>query len=822
VWLRRILPLLICLLLFAPSALAGTAFYVDCTVTGGTDGAGTYADPYESFADIAQDSFSTGDDIYFLEGSTCTASSGDGKRLDVTWDGTSGDHVVIGCYDGDGDFDCDADRPILDGLNTYPTDSQSETGLIEKYDVGHDYLDITYLKIVNPGSRGIAISGTNNVTIDNLHIFSGMQIKHDSNAAGILIGKVVDFSITNSYIKDFDFKTLTGSWNRVGIVISPAGGPGEFDETYNGTVSGNVLENCRECIDVISHARNITVEKNTIYNAQNVALFIDNASSNVFRHNLIYNDTSHAGAAVGLFVHTEEWQPDCYTNGNKVYGNLVAGLSNAIGFSILRDCTGQHPSNNLFYNNTFVDNGTSGGSDSINFSGVDTIEGTGNEFKNNISYKPTSSIGDHVSSCSPSTGYISFDANIFFGGNAALPGSGDCLNGLIITDPKIYKTSGWRLLSVGTLTGQEFRITPGSSAENTGVQVDTSSDDCVADFTAACLMNLNGVDFTAGPPPTGTTLYDNNDYATQEIGADVSLCTPDKPSITDPTPSETGVPLDREVDSSAFADQSGCTTSHVSSDWEIDTTNQFLSPDKYTYDDATNKITWTPTLPENGLLYIRVRHTNSNGDSEWSDAVYFETVGSPPAGGDIALRVAVTGFTGKWLLIDCGGDEGTGVKWVAAATGGTLYNSTILNCGTAGFDVDESLTAKNILLHNNAGPDIDIATGKTVTASNNSIQDSAKSGDGTYDSGTSDFSKSELFYDFSGGDFRLRRSSYGVDKGTSAIYSGIEVDLLSYAATDGSGDPTSGAEIEIGGYETPPVTGSGRGRLGIGLGMGLN
>jgi hypothetical protein len=303
------------------------------------------------------------------------------------------------------------------------------------------------------------------------------------------------------------------------------------------------------------------------------------------------------------------------------------------------------------------------------------------------------------------------------------------------------------------------------------------------------------------------------------IGA-FGACVPDTPSISDPTGSETGVELNREVDSSAYADQTGCSTSHTSSDWEIDTINTFPSPDKFTYDDAVNKITWTPTMPENSELYIRVRHTNSIGDSAWSDPVYFETVGGTPPGGSIGLLVSVTGFTGKWIQIDCEGEEGTGLKWASGATGGTLYDSTIVNCGTVGLDADESITAKNVLLNNNAGPDINIDTGKTVTASNNSIQDAAKAGAGTYDSGTSDFSKVEVFYDFAGGDLRLRRSSYGVDKGTSAIYSGVEVDIFGKAVTDGSGDPVSGAEIDIGAFESTPYMG--RGPLGMGLGIGLN
>jgi hypothetical protein len=161
------------------------------------------------------------------------------------------------------------------------------------------------------------------------------------------------------------------------------------------------------------------------------------------------------------------------------------------------------------------------------------------------------------------------------------------------------------------------------------------------------------------PSAVETTTDDN-------IGAYEASCVPDIPSITDPTPSETGVPLDREVDSSAFADQSGCSTSHTTSDWEICSDSGCNTVLVSTYDDAGNKITWTPSHPENAQLYIRVRHTNSNGDSLWSPAIYYETVGGTPAGGDIGLRVAVTGFVGKWLVIDCEGEEGTGLKWVAA------------------------------------------------------------------------------------------------------------------------------------------------------------
>ena len=249
---------------------------------------------------------------------------------------------------------------------------------------------------------------------------------------------------------------------------------------------------------------------------------------------------------------------------------------------------------------------------------------------------------------------------------------------------------------------------------------------------------------------TGTDYYING---SEHIGlykkgtfVDFGMCVPATPTISDPSASETNVEVAREVNSSAYADQSGCTTTHVSSDWEICSDTNCYSVTIYTYNDVTNKITWTPTLPTNSSLYIRVRHTNANGDSDWSPSVFFQTVGSIPAGGSISLLISGDNNIAKWLIVDCKSEEAVGIKDASGATGNKIYNTTIVNCGTSGMDVDESVEVKNVLIRNNAGSDIDINTGKTVTASNNAIQDSAKTGAGTYTSGTSDFSKPNPFF----------------------------------------------------------------------------
>lgn len=268
---------------------------------------------------------------------------------------------------------------------------------------------------------------------------------------------------------------------------------------------------------------------------------------------------------------------------------------------------------------------------------------------------------------------------------------------------------------------------------------------------------------------------------------DFGMCVPATPSITNPTASEVDVPLDDTMTSTAFADQSGCSTSHISSDWEIDTTDEFLSPDTYSYSSETNKTTWTPGLPENGELYIRVRHTNLNGDSAWSAPIYFETEGDAPAGGTEAVLLSGDNNVIKWSIINCEGEEITGVKITGA--GNSIYNSNIVNCGVTGLDVDADATVKNVILRDNAGEDLNVDTGITLTCSNMSIEDSDY-GNGTLDGCSGDLSSLDPRLSASN---IISRMSPASNRGTDSIYSGVETDILGQSVTDGAGNYTIGS-----------------------------
>lgn len=528
-----------------------------------------------------------------------------------------------------------------------------------------------------------------------------------------------------------------------------------------------------------------------------------------------------------------------------VYGNSIAGFSGPyndgypgsfINFDTWEDCKPQEMENLYVWGNHSIEN------DIFIF----WPNGGNFTFINNSHFVNNNTISSNCSGCADYACWnsgalvkceelaetVNYDANFYTGPPKFFRGGGGTLydatwaEGANDVDfPNYNGTLGlanpanWRNLTFGELDGPEFALGSTSDLIDAGIQVATSTDDCVNNITAACIPEMEDSDYT---PAAGSSINvpvkDNNDFGTgPEVGADNWTCVPAKPSITDPTPSETDVELDRTITSSAFSDQTGCSTSHVSSDWETCLDSACMQVDQSVYSDTGNKTSWMPILSPNAQLYVRVRHNNSNGNSQWSDAIYFETVGGP-VGGDVALLIDGDNNIVKWSIVDCEAEQATGIKVASGADGNKFFNTTVVDCGEYGMEVDANIELKNTLFHDNAGPDIDY-TGVTITAGNNSFED-ADPGGGTYNSGTSDWSKVEKFFCFASNDFRLRRTSYGVDKGTDAIYSGSEVDIMGRDATDNSGNFISGAGIDIGAFESVPFLQ--RGPMSFGFGYGLN
>jgi hypothetical protein len=106
--------------LVVPFLAFGANYYVDCGA--GSDGSGTYASPWNVYTSHIANDLSNGDGVYFKVGVTCTLNGSTRDHIYIV-----NSSVTIGCYDGDGSFDCSsididtgANMPKFDGGDSYP------------------------------------------------------------------------------------------------------------------------------------------------------------------------------------------------------------------------------------------------------------------------------------------------------------------------------------------------------------------------------------------------------------------------------------------------------------------------------------------------------------------------------------------------------------------------------------------------------------------------------------------------------------------------------------------------------------------------------
>jgi hypothetical protein len=858
--MKKILFVLVILFfVFAGSAADAVIYHVDpdcgtCGTGDGTDGNcdGDAGDPFCDLADVNAASIGTSDDIYFKSGTVTQATTGSGEKLNLAGiNGTDVDRVVVGCYWLDGgveDYDClgagttaNPDKPfgIIQGsyeciqefIDIAPGSGQTTPrwgfdeygvnipngfyeGIIQKneQDTTADtgYVTIQQLE-VRRAHRGIDIGGPNarsdcpSRPCDNEQ--QGIIIKNNyihqlAFSNGITLAYSHDSLIERNIVTD------TVICYSGGAAITTTGGNRD-NHSYNNLIQYNTISKCEECVGLgYKQSEDDIAQFNLIWTARDIGIYSDRTAGGIIRWNVIYEAPEDIpvwdDAWAGIRVQNELYAGYCAYKAAKpfkIYGNYIVGHNDAVGISAgCHYCS--HGDNSCYddmkvyaWNNTLVDNQYSMNTGQMSAGGY-----TGTVvFENNLSYTlTTTGLGSsHYTGFDSSTSpvgvtfaYNGFDDNVGVSGKLG--------NSAVIGDPLTSKSSTFRSYTSGGLDDMDdVEYASNSPMVGAGHDIQNSTDcsDTVVGGAAneAC-MPIPGSTFGAA----GTVTLQDMDDVAWNIGAVITSCVPATPSITDPTPSETGVEANRTVDSSAYADQAGCSTSHLHSDWEIDNDSNFSSPLLSTYNDTTNKITWTPTLPGNSQLYIRVRHANTNGDSGWSPGIYFETVGDPPPGGTIVALLDGTNVTMQYCVFDGESEETTGIKIDGASN--KIYNSLVINSGSIGIDANVSTEVKNTLLRNNAGADIDILTAMTVTASNNSIQDAAKAGDGTYTSGTSDFSKPDpLLYAI----YKVGTGSHVVDAGAD-LWAAGQTDITGKLITNPAGDPLLGTAIDIGVFETFP------------------
>jgi len=94
--------------LICTASVLATDYYINPDWTSASSG--TFEEPWTSFSQIS--GMQTGDDLYIKHGTQIKES------LTVNWEGTSSNRVIIGCYDGNGDFDCTGKNlPVISGAD---------------------------------------------------------------------------------------------------------------------------------------------------------------------------------------------------------------------------------------------------------------------------------------------------------------------------------------------------------------------------------------------------------------------------------------------------------------------------------------------------------------------------------------------------------------------------------------------------------------------------------------------------------------------------------------------------------------------------------
>ena len=482
------------LLIFLPSfVFAGTAYYVDFSAS--HDGDGSFSNPWNNTISVNKHRFNKGDDVYFKANSTYVMTS-DSARLQIDWSGTAADRVIIGCYDGKGDFNCgatplvDGNRPIIDGdKNKYPGANQ---GAIEIK--GQSYVTVQDFKVQytkdkkDKGSQGISSkAGSDHIIIDNCYVYR-------TNGGGISVSQTDTATISNNYVAEAGYPDYTGVGAAI-EVTSQAWGDGWKSEVglcKNITVTRNkVINSKHEGIGFYKGVTNSVMEYNVVRDVKSFMLYISDGKYNVIRYNLAYETSEKVHKTFNekenaIVLQSEKTNGFEWSGYNEVYGNMVAGVSQGITLSceIQKVIPGAVCNKgSKVYNNTLVDN-------TFNFSINRTTPGNDIIVNNNVSWIISSK--NHMLGDGSPAG-VEWSNNFF---NDGAPGKAG--NKQLTGNPDLLKSSGWRDLEPDALTGNEFSPQSGSMVLKGGKSI-------AGAFRLIADADLTGTPIKAVVKPTGSS-----------------------------------------------------------------------------------------------------------------------------------------------------------------------------------------------------------------------------------------------------------------------------------------------------------------------------
>ncbi|MBD3262732.1 MAG: hypothetical protein GF334_13865, partial [Candidatus Altiarchaeales archaeon] len=371
--MKYILTTIALLLLMCGSAF-GATYYVNPDAAGAEDGT-SHADAWTTIAQVNANAFSTSDDVYFFVGKTWT-----GEQLVVDWSGTSGDPVIIGAYDNDGNLTDEptGTMPIIDGDgNTVPT-QDGYTGLVHIED--QEYVEVRDLNIKDSGGIGVRVQSSPNVTVHDCEIHGsyrfGISFLPSSGSQQGSDDGVVEYCevYQNSY--------------RAAVEVSGTDPPQIAVKRSDNFVIqySTIRDGYFEGIDIDVGSTNAIVKYNAIYGNPRLQVYIVSCTGAKVFGNLIYgtntNANSEDGRGQGVWMsHEAQWVNEMgspLAMNAEVYNNLIANCLINVWFAGASD---RQITGCKVYNNTLVEAYYEQYYRDVT---VQSGSGSGHEFKNNI------------------------------------------------------------------------------------------------------------------------------------------------------------------------------------------------------------------------------------------------------------------------------------------------------------------------------------------------------------------------------------------------------------------------------------------------------
>lgn len=224
----------------------------------------------------------------------------------------------------------------LAGFNILYGISHRENGAVSLFG---DNLEIENLKVVAANGPGITFSGENITVRNNIVDFAG-GMGYASNSA-----------------KNVLFENNTGTRNnqkQYSYCLLDSSGGLKFTNVKNVIIRNNFMgDNLGPGIHIDIDSKNVTIEKNKVYNNRAAGIAVEISENVVVKNNIAASSTYFDSLATGIVLSDTK---NCEVYNNVVYNNSVGGIK-IIDVPFRANAAIYKPINNSIKNNIFLDNG---------------------------------------------------------------------------------------------------------------------------------------------------------------------------------------------------------------------------------------------------------------------------------------------------------------------------------------------------------------------------------------------------------------------------------------------------------------------------------